>query len=54
VKLKNINDIKVICRNCGVPMTLESNMDNYESIFVCQGCKEHIILVSKGKKGVCV
>ena len=52
MKLKKIDGIKVICRNCNQDMILESNMDNYESIFVCQGCKEHIILVSKGNKGV--
>jgi len=39
---EGIDDIKIICKNCGEEMILESNFNNYSGIFSCRKCKEYI------------
>jgi len=49
---KDIEDVKILCKNCNQFMTLESTLNNSNGIFVCPECNEHINLVSSGNRGV--
>jgi len=44
---KNIDDIKIICKNDGKEMILETSLNLKAGIFVCPHCKDHINLEVK-------
>jgi len=39
---ESIDDIKIICKNDGTEMILESNFSGHSGIFSCPKCKEYI------------
>lgn len=45
----SIDDIKIICKNDGKEMILESSMGGVSGLYCCPACNEHVNIKVKGE-----